>query len=177
MTAQPTWATPPLWNNQEITLYHGTLAQSAQAILQNGVSLAYARTRSDFGLGFYTTTLRRQAEVWAYRRVDEARRKKPSARPGVIEFMVSRDRLAELDCLWFVRGDFDADDFWSFVFHCRIMRGSHGRTAPKSWYDIAVGPVVASLRQRAVIQGYDQVGFHTDDAIGVLNSAQRRRVV
>lgn len=173
MVAQPPSATPTSWNNQEITLYHGTLHQSAQSILQNGVSLVYATNPDvDFGLGFYTTTLKRQAEAWASRMVNTAKAQNPSVRAGVVEFTVSRDSLARLDGLWFVRGDFNADDFWSLIFHCRSLNKGHGRSVNNGWYDVVVGPVAAFWQQRVALQGYDQVSFHTSGAITALNSAQ-----
>jgi hypothetical protein len=176
MPAQPPWATPTPWNNQDITLYHGTLAQHADSIVENGIDLKYANAKKDFGRGFYTTTMRREAESFAYRARDAARRNDPSARPGVVEFTISRDSIAGLDCLWFVQGEFGADAYWSFVFYCRSGQSGHARTVKGGWYDVVVGPVVASWRQRVVLQGYDQASFHTDDAVRLLNSADRRLV-
>jgi hypothetical protein len=109
--------------------------------------------------------------------VDTAKATNPSALPGVVEFRVSRDSLAGLDTEWFVLGNFDAEDFWSFVFHCRSGRSAHGRATNNGWYDVVVGPVAASWRQRVALQGYDQVSFHTDVVVDVLNTAQRRQVI
>jgi len=47
--------------------------------------------------------------------------------PIVIAFEVERDRLAALDTLCFVRGGFEADDFWSLVYHCRNHGSDHRR--------------------------------------------------
>lgn len=182
MVAQPPSATPKVWTNQEILLYHGTLAKYADDIKQNGVSPPSANplasTDVDFGVGFYTTTLLRQAEAWAWVKVAAPPTGVPP-HPGVVEFTVSRDDLAPLDCLWFVRGEFDAEDFWSLVFHCRGGGAAHGRPAStkNGWYDVVVGPVAAFWRQRVASQGYDQVSFHTKDAVRVLNGASRRRVI
>ena len=90
MTAQPPWAMPTPWNNQDIVLYHGTLDHHAQDILSNGVSLAGANPDADFGPGFYTTTLRRQAEAWAFVKVAEATADGKSHSPGLVEFTASR---------------------------------------------------------------------------------------
>src|SRR6266487_482862 len=65
--------------------------------------------------------------------------------------------LAALQCVWFVRGSFDADDFWSLVFHCRTGGGKHARTTNYGWYDVAIGPAAASWRQRLTIHDADQV--------------------
>jgi hypothetical protein len=183
MTAQPPSATPLAWSNQDVVLYHGTLDLHANSIVQNRVWPPAAnpsiRPDVDFGAGFYTTTLLRQAEAWAYVKVAEAAATHQPANPGVVEFTVSRDSLAALDAIWFVRGDFDANDFWSLVFHCRSGQSAHGRptSIKNGWYDVVVGPVAAFWRQRVTLQGYDQVSFHTDDAVKVLNAAGPRRVL
>ncbi|MCH7786556.1 MAG: DUF3990 domain-containing protein, partial [Chloroflexi bacterium] len=162
MTAQPPWATPIPWSDQDITLYHGTLDRNADAIVKSGVSLEYAKPGRDFGSGFYTTTLKRQAEAWAN---IMAANTANLDNPAIVEFIVPRDNLARLDCLWFIRSGFDADDFWSFIFHCRGGQSAHGRATGTGWYDIVVGSVTAFWQQRAALQDSDQVSFHTDDAI------------
>ena len=182
MAAQPPSATPRVWTNQDILLYHGTLAQYADNIISSGVlapsANLLARTDVDFGTGFYTTTLLRQAEAWAHVKVAAASAGVPP-NPGVVEFTVSRDDLAPLDCLWFVRDEFDAEDFWSLVFYCRGGGYAHSRPASSKngWYDVVVGPMAAFWRQRVALQSYDQASFHTDDAVGVLNRARRSRVI
>jgi hypothetical protein len=181
VTAQPPSSTPRVWNNQDIVLYHGTLDQSADSIVKSGVLLPsnnlLTRSDVDFGAGFYTATLRRQAEAWAYVKVGEVQATGQPAAPGVVEFIVSRDDLSGLDCLWFVRNEYDAEDFWSLVFNCRGGRPAHGRTTKNGWYYVVVGPMAAFWRQRVAFQGYDQVSFHTGDAVRVLNRAQKSRVV
>lgn len=179
MTAQPPTATPPVWSNQDVVLYHGTLDSFADSIAGSGVSTPsgnpLARPDVDFGAGFYTTTLKRQAEAWAHVKVAGA----GSAGPGVVEFTIGRDSLAALDCLFFARGEFDAVDFWSLVFYCRSGQPAHGRPASikNGWYDVVVGPVAAFWRQRVALQGYDQISFHTDDAAKLLNGGHPRRVI
>ena len=182
MVAYPPWATPHAWTNQDTILYHGTLDVHADDILNNGVLAPSAnsltRTDADFGAGFYATTLMRQARDWANVRAASA-----SAglthNPGVVEFRVSRDELAALDCLSFVRWEFDAEDFWSLAFHCRGGGSNHCRPAAvkNGWYDVVVGPVATSWQRRVVLRGSDQISFHTNHAVRVLNRAQRRRII
>jgi len=50
---------PPEWEPELLTLYHGSNR------LFDRPDLAEARQRRDFGVGFYTTTLRSQALDWA----------------------------------------------------------------------------------------------------------------
>jgi hypothetical protein len=113
-------ATP--WNNQDIFLYHGTIDIHVQSI-RKGVNVMLGNPRTDFGRGFYTTTIRRQARSWAWQLAVDYNAKKapqlPRAYARVIRFRVRRDRLAQLETLVFVRGDFHATDYWSLVRHCR----------------------------------------------------------
>ena len=105
------------WENGPLTLYHGTDERSVESIRQTGVDLSVARELLDFGPGFYLTTSEAQSKAWAEQKVDFARF--AHGDPMVIRFLVPRDHLAELECLWFVRGSADALDYWSFVTYCR----------------------------------------------------------
>lgn len=172
MVAFPPSATPPLWANQLLTVYHGTLDIYVPSILQ-GVDPDRGRIGADFGPGFYTTTIDRQALSWAW----QLAQRRPGSLPAVVRFDIDRDVLATLDSLWFVRGGFDAGDFWSLVFSCREGATGHSRTANRGWYDVVVGPVAASWRQRLIIHDADQVSFHTARATQVLNVSNPRRVM
>ena len=162
---------PNPWTNQDILLYHGTVNRSALDILDR-IDLNKCRPAVDFGLGFYTTTLLRQAEAWAQLKAHQS-----GEPPAVVEFIVKRDHLATLDGLWFVRGTYDAEDYWSLIFHCRMGMPGHGRGAASlSPYDIVVGPVTGFWRQKAALLDYDQVSFHTNGAIGLLNDGPKRHI-
>jgi len=153
------------WNNQKLVLYHGTLHHHALDIAKS-VDISKGHKYTDFGPGFYTTTILRQARSWAW---THSRRKRGS-KYAVVQFEIERDELAGLEALWFVRGSFDAEDFWSLIFHCRNSQSPHGRNAPApAKYDIVIGPAAASWRQRLAIYDADQVSFHTPKAQGVLN--------
>lgn len=159
---------PPRWTNAPVRLYHGTSERDARAIVAGEVNVA-GRDRTDFGPGFYTTTLERQARTWADQRVGSRAR----IRASVVAIDVDREALASLQVLAFVRGDYDAVDFWSFVVHCRTGAADHGRSAAHGPYDVVFGPVSAMWAQRLAIQGVDQVSFHTRAAERVLNSSRR----
>ena len=161
---------PPLWTNQQVTLYHGTIQAFLPSILA-GIDLDHGRTHTDFGQGFYTTTWLRQAQTRAWQLAEN--RKSP---PVVVRFDVDREVLATLDSLWFVCGSFTADDFWSLVYHCRSGHPDHGRASNNGWYDLVVGPVVASWKQRLVFAESDQISFHTSRA-GQLLEASNPRVI
>jgi hypothetical protein len=161
----------PIWNDQDIVLYHGTLDTYVVSILQ-GVNLAQYKHLRDFGRGFYTTTRRVQAEQWA----NDLAIQTAGAAPAVIEFTVERNDLALLDMLFFVRGTASAVDFWSFVQFCRSSATDHGR-AHTPWYDLVTGPVVGSLRKQTVIPDGDQVSFHTPKATAIVDGSQKARVL
>jgi hypothetical protein len=74
---------------------------------------------------------------------------------------VSRQALAGLETLAFVRGDFDAEDYWSFVHYCRSGALNHGRPESKMNYDVIYGPVTAFWNQRMIVANADQISFHT----------------
>ena len=162
---------PPAWANQRLALYHGTLDIVAQAVL-GGIQLEHSRPHTYFGRGFYTTTAEQQATSWAW----QLSLRLPSTLPAVIRFDVDRDRLASMETLFFVRGAYDADDFWGLVFHSRSGATGHGRSGRQRWYDVVVGPVAASWRQRLSIHTADQVSVHTDRAVGVLDQSNSVRI-
>ena len=172
MVATPPSFIPISWTSQPLTLYHGTVDTHVPSILK-GVNVNRGLPNTDFGRGFYTTTVERQALSWAW----QLSLRLPGTHPGIIRYDVDRDSLANLECLWFVRGSFDADDFWSLVFHCRTGGSNHGSTTSPGWYDVAIGPVAASWRQRLTIYDADQVSFHTDCAAKVLNNSNPRKIL
>jgi Protein of unknown function (DUF3990) len=162
---------PPPWDGERVTLYHGTLERHAASVLA-GVDLRYARAEQDFGRGFYTTTLIRQAAAWAFKAGSNAR---TPGNPAVIAFEVSLDDLARLDTLAFVRGEFEAERFWSLVWRCRRSDTHHGRASNDGWYDLVVGPVASDWTQRIPMLGYEQLSFHTARAVALLSGSRSWR--
>jgi hypothetical protein len=171
MATAPTAFAPINWTNQGLTLYHGTLDIHVQSIFSR-VDVNNGRAHTDFGKGFYTTTVERQARAWAW----QSSQRSGGALPAVIRFDVDRDSLAALQCLWFVRGGFDAEDFWSLIFHCRTGGSKYSRGTNQGWYDVVIGPVAASWRQRLAIYDADQISFHTDSAVNLLINSNPRRI-
>jgi Protein of unknown function (DUF3990) len=172
MAILPVVYPPPLWSNQDIVLYHGTIDSFAAAIM-TAVHVSAGKPHRDFGPGFYTTTVLPQAHMWAA----EIAAGRPGTLPAVIEFTVPREALAPLGTLAFIRGDFHADDFWSFVHYCRGGATDHGRPSARGYYDIVYGPVAAFWNQRMIIANADQISFHTSAAEAVLNHSLRRRII
>jgi hypothetical protein len=110
----------PRWINPDLRLYHrtdrtglGDGATDRGGLIGFTPSLDRMRPFSDFGPAFYLTTRLHQARQWANAKVLRSRR---STEAVVLEFLVSRDRLAGLEALCFVR---ESPDFWDLVYDCR----------------------------------------------------------
>jgi len=177
MPIPPPFLVPPVWSNGAIRLYHGTLTMH-QAAISAGVNPSLGSPRTDFGIGFYTTTSLVQAKSWAWQLAAA------SSIGGVgpvgacvMAFEADRNALARLETLAFARGDREADDFWSFVFHCRNGGLTHGRAkSPGSFYDVVYGPVTAFWSQRVVMLDSDQISFHTPAAAACLTPLPKETV-
>ena len=63
--------TPISWTNQPLRVYHGTVDIHAGSVLSR-VDPSQGRPTTDFGQGFYTTTVLRQAEAWAWQLTQRA---------------------------------------------------------------------------------------------------------
>ncbi len=166
MFAAPAYPSPVSWTNQDLVVYHGTIQTYGASILAS-VNVFAGKARTDFGTGFYTTTSLPQARSWAHRLAFGT-----GQNPVVVELTIPRDGLASLDCVWFVRGDADADDFWSLVKHCRTGGRGHARTGV-TWYDVAIGPLATTWRQRTCYTNCDQISFHTTQSQTILNASNR----
>jgi hypothetical protein len=94
---------------------------------------------------------------------------------AVVEFTVSRNDLAFLDCLFFIRGEPQATDFWSFVQYCRTIGGDHNR-AQTAWYDLIAGPVTGTWTRQTIIPDTDQISFHTPAGAALLDRSGKAPV-
>lgn len=171
----PTWVPP---YSRFVELHHGCADNDAIDIRQNGIDLSKCRTDTDFGQGFYTTTILRQAQHWAwYRALQRGHPQVAGYSPVVLTFRLDRHRLSKLWTLSFVLGDYHRDDFWSLVQHCRQSgprspNDHHGprHTSSGFWYDLVCGPVSAFWPQRVAMVDADQFSFHTDVAVKLLKN-------
>jgi hypothetical protein len=187
----PAWA-PDL--SAYTILWHGCTARDKNSIEMNGIDPNVGRVDVDFGRGFYTTTLERQARQWAWDRFYDWQRKNPAVtgnQPVVLRFRVRRygvqprkstleDGLDKLLSLHFVMGDYNAEDYWSLVQHCRqsvpedkpngiLEVVNHHKRAQTDWYEMVSGPVSAFWRQRVAMDDADQFSFH-GDGVDLLNA-------
>lgn len=152
---------PPPWRNQDLTLFHGTLASHVVSI-RAGIDSDEMDSDADFGKGFYTTTNWVQARRFAYY---VAARELET--PAVLEYSVRRDDLAKLEFLAFVIANRHSDDYWSVIESCRAYGQSN--RALERWYDFVVGPVAKDHQKRRAWREYDQLSFHTERAYRLLD--------
>ena len=125
----PDWDRPgdPRNYREYLELWHGCTSWDLSKINSDPTVLINPRagqTDADFGQGFYTTSVKRQARYWAWRRYYEIL---PGAsgppaiplQPIVLRFRMPLVALAPLESLHFVLGHFDDERFWSLVQYCR----------------------------------------------------------
>lgn len=187
----------PAWQpdvSDYVILWHGCTADDKNKIEAKGIDPTIGRVNVDFGRGFYTTSLERQARQWAWDRYYDWQSKNPGKtgnQPVVLRFRVRRygvqprtsdldDGLDKLLSLQFVLGDYGAEDYWSLVQHCRqsvpadpskgIIEVVHHHERPQTdWYQMVSGPVAAFWQQRVAMDDADQFSFHAD-GVNLLNA-------
>jgi len=190
----PTILNPaPSWQpdrSEYLILWHGCTAFDKTAIQANLIDLNHCAVDTDFGRGFYTTTLERQARQWAWGRFYKWQLLNPSGtgnQPVTLRFRVRRygkvgsrravDRgLDQLASLVFVLADYHYEDYWSLVQHFRQSTQSvinDHRHPNGGWYDLVSGPVAAFWEQRVAMNDADQFSFHTKKGVQLLNALIR----
>ena len=152
----------------EFRLYHGTTDEHVHDVLDE-VDATIGNPLKDFGRGFYTTTRADKASEWA-----DLQASRRGGTPAVVEFSFSRDALNFLECLFFIRGDKQAFDYWNFVQGCRST-GRHNRIYSE-WYDLVAGPITGDWKKQTTIPNSDQFSFHTPDGVALLNESNRKRI-
>lgn len=151
------------WNNGPLTVYHGCHDLSAVSI-RAGINVTRCRPRTDFGVGFYTTTSYRQAAFWANGQYRRAKRKgMPASFAEVLQFILPRIPLSNQGSLVFVVENSNPD-YWDFVTHNRTGPRPHHAAAN---YDVVYGPV-SLWPQLLVIKDCDQISFHNPRVISAL---------
>jgi len=182
LNAAPAWK-PDL--SDHLILWHGCTAVHKNNIEAKGIDLTLCEVNTDFGRGFYTTTLEQQARQWAWDRFYDwqaRNRTRTGNQPLLLRFRVRRytlkprrnpldDGLDKLLSLQFVRGEYAHEDYWSLVQHCRTSVPADPKTgqpeivhdhqrAPTGWYQMVSGPVAAFWKQRVAMNNADQFSFH-----------------
>jgi hypothetical protein len=156
----------PDWTNAPIDVYHGTTRNYAERIANSTVDVSAGRVHTDFGRGFYTTT----SLFVAQQRALQVSDKVSESSPAVLRLHISREGLAQLTSISFIRHSMASVDFWSFVQHCRA--GLPHLPASSSYYDAVCGPIALTWRgpsNSSTLSDSDQISFHTAAAQAMLN--------
>jgi hypothetical protein len=155
-------------------VFHGTNQDFS------AVDLAKSRDKRDFGRGFYTTTIRQQAEDWA----ESMARKYGGTGLYVYEFEAAF--TAEVALKTF---EGFTEEWFDFVMENR----TRGGTAHP--FDLVRGPVAndkttrtialyvegvydkqEAIRRLRYMQANDQVSFHTEKAVSCLTLVDKKKV-
>lgn len=145
-------------------LWHGTTMSCARSIVTMGPDLSRSRRSLDFGAGFYVTTRQTRAVEWALVAADRL-----GEPPAVLCWEVGCDAFASAPKLAFAEAGRSADAFWDFVRFNRRVRQAH-RKPPLGYFDIVIGPASQDHRSKIAIRDMDQVSFHTESGLALLNS-------
>lgn len=160
-----------LESEKELILFHGTTAVFDKVLLEK------SHNRRDFGKGFYTTILERQAKDWAYRL--SLREKKKEYYVYTFSFLES----PELNIRRFTAMD---GEWLEFIKENRSKGGIQHK------YDVVIGPV-ADDNTMETVQLYiaqtlskeeavnrlkysqinNQISFHTEKALETLRFLER----
>ena len=158
-------------------LYHGSVVEVRKP------SLRYARKKTDFGRGFYTTTQKEQAEHWTTIKIDRA---KDAKRKVVSVYEFDEAILSVPDIK--IREFKGADEAWlDFVVN--------SRKGVQHDYDLVFGPVandkvftVVNLYESGVLDApaaiaelkayktYSQLSFHTKRVLDALKFVEAYEV-
>lgn len=136
--------------SKELLLFHGTVAKF------DVVDLSKSHNRRDFGMGFYTTLLERQAKEWAYRQ---------SLRRHVKKYYVYQYKFRESGSLNIKHFDCLDKEWLEFIKDNRSKGGLQHS------YDIVVGPV-ADDDTMETVQLYISGILNADEAVGRLRYSQ-----
>ena len=159
--------------SKELLLYHGTVADFEQ------ISLRKSHNRRDFGIGFYTTILEKQAKEWGYRL---------SLREKKKQYYVYQYIFRESDNLRVKRFNALDKEWLEFIKENRSKGGLQHS------YDVVIGPVAddntmetvqlyltgiltanAAVERLKYNQVNNQVSFHTEKALRSLQFIRRER--
>ena len=141
--------------SEAVSLFHGTSKAGAASIRSKGIDLAFSRSRTDFGKGFYVTLDRGQAQRWVDRMHEGGE---------VLEFRIDVDALNMLKTLEL--GSMGSGSIARFLRHNRLGGRLHG-------YDLVSGPLLGNPGR--FLNGAEprlfgqQTSFHTRRGIRLLD--------
>ncbi len=138
-----------------VPLYHGTTPENAASIRANGIDLARANPRTDFGPGFYTT-----------RSYEQALARAGGDPAGVLTYNVPQSMFENLSGITFEDG---GSDYAAFLRSIR-SGGMHS-------YDYVEGPVLRNpgtfYSGKDPVTFGNQISFNTQTAIDIMNGYLR----
>jgi hypothetical protein len=156
-------------------LYHGAIYPVVKPDIHK------CKLKTDFGQGFYTTTSIAQAEKWA--KLKQKRANSPDAVVSVYD--IDDEILTHYNVRYFKVAD---KEWLDFVLNNR-------RAVNDLQYDIVQGPVAndtlyttlmlyeqgilgieATIMQLKTYTLYDQISFHSTDAIATLNFIESQKI-
>ena len=159
--------------SKELLLYHGTAADFEQ------ISLRKSHNRRDFGIGFYTTILEKQAKEWGYRLSLREKKKQYYVYQYIFResYNLRVKRFNALDKEWL-----------------EFIKENRSKGGLQHSYDVVIGPV-ADDNTMETVQLYltgiltaneaverlkynqvnNQVSFHTEKALRSLQFIRRER--
>jgi hypothetical protein len=146
------------WVNGPIVVYHGTDNLAANSIRSAGLLTNYFNPNTDFGVGFYVTTVLHQAEQWANQK---CRRTSGALNAEVLEYQIPRHVVETLRHLTFVTA---TADYYDLVAFCR--GGGSNRGPGSTPYDVVYGPV-SLWPQTLALANCDQILLSNPPSLGL----------
>lgn len=157
----------------QLIVFHGTTK------LFDKIDLAKSHNRRDFGKGFYTTILEKQAQEWAYRL---------SLREKTNSYYVYQFVFEETDNIKIKRFDSLSEEWLEFI------KENRAKGEIQHDYDVVIGPVADDNTMQTVqlyiagiltaneavdrlrySQVNNQVSFHTEKALSYLKFVRREK--
>lgn len=129
--------------------YHGTTSDNLES-LRKGIKVDFKPRNCDFGIGFYMTSRKEQAEKWAHRRAKDLLPFNSEVKPVVLTYLFStevdikRVKIFEVD-----------SEFFDFIYDNRILlditqkRNNHD-------FSMVFGPVIDGqiIRLKQTIEAF-----------------------
>ena len=124
-------------------VYHGTIKQSADNIIRNGIDLSKSKDRLDFGKGFYTTPNLEYAVNTAFSKNIKAKNQRFEERfiGAVLEFEYDIEfdmRIMSFDCRSLNWGQFIINNRNGYEYISSIKYKNHNLD---NKYDIVIGAI------------------------------------
>lgn len=135
--------------------------------MSNGVIATPARPGLDFGPGFYLTTSKEQAKIWANKSISKYGR----GTSALVGFIVFYKDMSMLRSVSYVRANRDALEYWKFV--SSMKSGLPLTHYAGGSFDLVSGPLAVRPGKFFAIPNSDQFSFHGQDGLSYINGCKR----